>query len=88
MQHHTTQDRTLYPRIVSARGHFLFTSHLDTPMRAWDIRCTCPLQSLCRCLLLLQTRTGAMCALCCAPAARLEDIFYCVGGQKYEQASL
>ena len=54
VQHHTMRHRTLYPRIVSARGHFFFTSHLTTPMCAWDRRCRpcCSPSCCCPCVLL------------------------------------
>ena len=55
MQHHTTRHRTLYPRIANAREHFFFTSHLTTPMCAWDRRCGGLLQPL----LLLPMRAAA-----------------------------
>ncbi len=32
------QHRSLYPRVASARDHYVFTSHADRPMCVWDLR--------------------------------------------------
>ena len=35
---YSTHHRSLYPAMACARGHFLFTSHVGTPLTVWDKR--------------------------------------------------
>ena len=38
VQVYTTYNRSMYPRIISAREFFVFTSHANNPLLAWDTR--------------------------------------------------
>jgi hypothetical protein len=38
VQRYGCHHRSLYPHMCSARGHFLFTSHVGRPLCVWDRR--------------------------------------------------
>lgn len=39
---YSTHHRSLFPRLVRARSHYIFTSHAGNPLCVWDLRYVCP----------------------------------------------
>ena len=87
VQHHKTHLRTLYPRIVSTRGHFFFTSHAESPMCAWDTRCAALLSPCryCPCILLRLSRHHLSASL--RPSEWPDELLQ-LRVQEHEQAAL